>query len=203
MNENDEYSYSNRDLYRGMIRYALYKYGKLTAKELQKYTGIKRQTVYNYLSELTREGLLKAEHLSLSDKPNRTIAYYSINYSSVAFPKELDDVPIADKPRKMMLSFEETRARINRVIDSNMAALVEFKTILNNLTEEEWIEKYWSDPEVDGLMHHIILLSEDRFKDYQREMKKVMNKLWLENKNKPGDHTRDIFFIGFIKHIDR
>lgn len=64
------------------------------------------------------------------------------------------------------------------------------------------MEKYWSDPEIDGLMNHVLLLSDEEFKNYQREMKKVLNKPWEAN-SKHGSHSGNVFFVGFFKNVEK
>lgn len=73
-----EFSFTSKDMIKSTIKYLLWRHHRLTAKDIQKILGLKRQRTYDYLKELVNDKELSIEYEKLKDRPNVNIAYYSI-----------------------------------------------------------------------------------------------------------------------------
>jgi hypothetical protein len=198
------YFFTQKDIIIGTIRFLLYKYRRLTAKEIQQKIGLTRQTTYNYLNELETQKLVQAEYEMVSKKKNVKVAYYSNTppRGQDYFPEEVRHFPLTERPKHTKVSYEEQIRRINRVLDMSMAAIIETKTAINRMTEKEFNEYYTRIPETDGFMNFLILLDEEEFQDYQRKMKETLNQVYAKYESDEITEIppQNIFLMSFFVH---
>ncbi|MFX0174490.1 MAG: hypothetical protein ACFE9L_21645, partial [Candidatus Hodarchaeota archaeon] len=187
-------------------RFILYKYRRLTAKEIQQKIGLTRQTTYNYLNELEAQKLVQVEYERVTKKKNVKVAYYSNTPPRVEnyWPKEVQLLPLTDRPKHTRISFDEQIRRINRVLDMSMAAIIETKTAINRLTEKEFYEYYFRIPKADGFISFLILLNDEEFREYQKKMTETLNQLWKKYESDEVSEIppQNIYIMSFFVHPD-
>ncbi|UCG03976.1 MAG: hypothetical protein JSW11_08305 [Candidatus Heimdallarchaeota archaeon] len=202
MNRRD-YFFAQKDIIIGTIRFLLYKYRRLTAKEIQVKIGLTRQTTYNYLSDLESQKLVKIEYERVSKKKNVKVAYYS--NTPQGFPKDVENLPITERPRHAQFSHEERIKRINRILDMSIAAIIETKTAINRMTEGEFDEYYTRIPGVDGFINFLVSLNDEEFRDFQMKMKETFNQLWAKYESNEVSEipSQNVFLMSFFIHPEK
>ncbi|MFX0052753.1 MAG: MarR family transcriptional regulator, partial [Candidatus Hermodarchaeota archaeon] len=185
-------------------RFILYKYRRLTAKEIQQKIGLTRQTAYNYLNELEAQKLVQVEYERVSKKKNVKVAHYSNTppRGEDFWPKEVQHLPLTERPKHTRISFDEQIRRINRILDMNMAAIIETKTAINRLTEKKFYEYYTRIPEADGFINFLILLNDEEFREYQKKMTDTLNQLWKKYESDEVSEIppQNIHIMSFFAH---
>ncbi|MFX1336783.1 MAG: winged helix-turn-helix domain-containing protein, partial [Promethearchaeota archaeon] len=192
-NKNDYLS--SKTIVKGIIVFLLFRSGSLTAKQIQKRIGLKRQTTYNYLKELQEEGRIEAKYERLEDRPNLSVAYYSIKKPPFS---ENEDKPLTQR-HKEGFSVEG----IKNALDSNIAALIELRAAFNRMTHDEIDSFVRCAPEVWGYYGFTYLLTDGEYGELQIEFKEMLNRLhkkWSESQDH-GKHSGNVFTFTFYKSV--
>ncbi|MFX1504616.1 MAG: helix-turn-helix domain-containing protein [Promethearchaeota archaeon] len=186
---------SSKTIFKGIITFLVFRYGSLTAKQIQKRLGLKRQTTYNYLKELLEEGRIEAKYERIKERPNLSVAYYSLKKSTVS---EEEDKPLTQR-HKEGFSVE----RIKNALDSNIAALIELRATFNRMNDDEIDAFVRCAPQVWGYYGFTYLLTDDEYGELQMEFKEMINRLnkkWSESEDH-GKHSGNVFTFTFYKSI--
>jgi DNA-binding Lrp family transcriptional regulator len=192
--EKNEYL-SSKTIFKGLIVFLLYQYGRLTAKQIIKRIGLKRQSTYNYLKELQEEGRIKAEYERLKDRPNLSVAYYSVKKSNRS---EYEDKSLTQRHKK-----DFSVGKIKNALDSNIAALIELRATFNRMTDDEIDSFIKCAPEVWGYYGFTYLLTDNEYGELQIEFKELINRLskkWSEGQDH-SEHSGNVFTFTFYKSI--
>jgi Mn-dependent DtxR family transcriptional regulator len=186
---------SSKSIIKGLIGFLLYRYGSLTAKQIQQKIGLKRQSTYNYLKELQEEGRIEAQYERLKERPNLSIAYYSIKRHHVV---DQEDKAITQRHKE-----EFNVDKIKNSIDTNIAALLELKSAFNRMTNDEIDAFIRCDRHVWGFYGFTWLLTDEEYGELQIEFKELIDRLykkWSESKDH-GKHSGNAFIFTFYKSI--
>ncbi|MFX0209344.1 MAG: winged helix-turn-helix transcriptional regulator [Candidatus Hodarchaeota archaeon] len=186
---------SSKTIFKGIIVFLIFRYGSLTAKQIQKRLGLKRQTTYNYLKELQEEGRIEVRYERLKDRPNLSVAYYSLKKPPLS---EDEDKPLTQRHKEGF-----SVKRIKNALDSNIAALLELRAAFNRMTDDEIDAFVRSVPEAWGYYGFTYLLTDDEYGELQIEFKEMINrfnKKWSESEDH-GKHSGNVFTFTFYKSI--
>ena len=186
----------SNDFLKEAIIYILFRYDGLTAKEIQEKLGLKRQTTYNYLSELVEKNEIGMEESFLESNPNvKTIIYkykrrtpLPVNYKA-----RLRDV-IKDK------SPDAIRNELNHQIKMTIASLIETMSSINNIEDEQllnYISKTNFGPGLD-----ILLLSDQEYDELGTQFQNVLIELWKKWKSNMNKENKNIVHIGGLKSFE-
>ncbi|MFW9905933.1 MAG: hypothetical protein ACFFFH_16545 [Candidatus Thorarchaeota archaeon] len=189
---------SIKSLFKGAIRFLLFRYGNLTAKQIQKKFRLKRQTTYNYLKELVEEGAINIKYEKIETRSNLSVAYYSFNRQQLL---TRNDQLITETIKKES-EFQSSRSveRMKNAVDSSIGALLEIKSAFNDMTNEEIENFVKCDPNVWGFFSLTYLLTDDEYKELIIEMKKIVNKFDKKESNQ-HNHQGNVFTFAFYKAL--
>ncbi|MFX0172261.1 MAG: winged helix-turn-helix transcriptional regulator [Candidatus Hodarchaeota archaeon] len=186
---------SSKSIIKGLIGFLLYRYGRLTAKQIQQKIGLKRQSTYNYLKELQEEGRIEAQYERLKDRPNLSIAYYSIKRQHIV---DQEDKTITQRHKE-----EFNVDKIKNSIDTNIAALLELKSAFNRMTNVEIDAFIRCDRHAWGFYGFTWLLTDEEYGELQIKFKELIDRLhnkWSESEDH-GRHSGNVFIFAFYKSI--
>ena len=116
---------SSKSTIKGLITFILFRYGKLTAKQIQSRLGLKKQTTYNYLKELQNDDRIGVEYSKVESRPNLSVAYYFIKKPT---PPPPDDISLSEH-HKRTFSVEQIKNSLN----NNIAALLELRVAFDRM----------------------------------------------------------------------
>lgn len=190
---------SSKALLKGAIRSLLYRYGPLTAKEIQERLGLRQQTTYNYMNELVADGEIEVKYEKLKERANLTRAYYS--YKPPLF-REQDELSYTDLIVKTSHPLESLLEQIKNTSDTSLALILQIKAAINRMTDEE-VENYVRcDPDVWGYFSSPLFLTEDEYGELQTEFKELLNRLVKKWVDQPSDKPKgNIFTFMFYKTL--
>lgn len=177
----------------------LFRYGPLTAKEIQERFGLKQQTTYNYMNELVAEGEIEVKYEKLKERANLSRAYYSHKYPLF---REQNELSYTDRIVETSHPLESLLEQLRNTSDTSLAVILQIKAALNRMTDEEVEEYVRCDPEVWGYFSTTLFLTEDEYSELQVEFKELLNKLekkWANQLKKP--HSGNIFTFLFYKAL--
>ena len=191
-----KFELKSNDLIKEAIIYILFRYKGLTAKEIQERLGLKRQTTYNYLSELVEKKEIGMEEKFLETRPNvKTIIYkykrrtpIPVNYQA-----RLSDI-IKDKSPNWI------RNELNHQIKLTIASLIETMGSINNINDDDllsYVSKANFGPGLD-----ILLLSDQEYEELGMQIQKVLVELWEKWKTNENIENRNIVHIGGFKSFE-
>ncbi|NHJ02936.1 MAG: hypothetical protein EAX86_12440 [Candidatus Heimdallarchaeota archaeon] len=193
---------STRSLFKAAIRFLLFRYGELTAKEIQEKFGLKRQTTYNYLKELAEENKIEVKYEKVPDRPNLSVAIYSFNCQQLLSHTEDSLTETIAKEAEEHLSI--SIRRMHNAIDSSLGALLELKAAFNRMSDEE-IENYVKcDPIGWGFFSMTLLLTDTEYNELIEEFQTLINRLnrkWTEKKENQVSHSGNVFTFTFYKRL--
>ncbi|MHA2029992.1 MAG: hypothetical protein ACW98K_15665 [Candidatus Kariarchaeaceae archaeon] len=191
----DEYL-SSKTIIKGLITFIIFRYGNLTAKQIQSKLGLKKQTTYNYLKEMQKEGSLGVEYTKVETRPNVSVANYFVKKTP---PPSSLDVPLSQHHKE---SFSVQQ--ILRSLNTNIAALLELRAAFQRMTNEEISAFIKCDPVVWGFYGFTYLLTDEEYGELQIEFKQLIDKLdkkWKDNQ--PSDvHSGNVFTFSFYKSLE-
>ncbi|UCG02281.1 MAG: hypothetical protein JSW11_22160 [Candidatus Heimdallarchaeota archaeon] len=188
---------SSKAIYKGLIRFLLFRDGELTAKQLQVKTGLKRQSCYNYLKEMKNEGKVSVRYEKVKNKPQIQEAHYSRKHE--ALPKDHDY--LSERIRVESSDHEKMLRRIKLAIESNIGALLEIEAAFNRMTPQEAANYVKCDPW--GFYGFTALLTDKEYNELITEFKSMfdrLNKKWEEEKEE-DTHSGNVFTFTFYKTI--
>lgn len=197
--EKKGFNYSSKDLIKSTIKFLLYRHGKLTAADLQYRIGLKRQSTYNYLNELLSSNEITVDYEPKPGKPNWNISYYSIKRREL--PKELQNSSYTERVRNQDPEWDDKKKRMIDVFNMNIAAIIEAKAALANMSDEEFKSYIVMKPDVWGIFTSIFLLTDEEYIELQLKFKKLINNFIEKSKEKDNlKQSGNIFSFGFIRN---
>ncbi|MHA2271095.1 MAG: winged helix-turn-helix domain-containing protein [Candidatus Hodarchaeales archaeon] len=190
---------SSKALLKGAIRSLLYRYGPLTAKEIQERFGLRQQTTYNYMNELVADGEIEVKYEKLKERANLTRAYYS--HKPPLF-REQTELSYTDQIVETSQPLESLLEQIKNTSDTNLALILQIKAAINRMTDEE-VENYVRcDPDAWGYFSSPFLLTEDEYSELQVKFKELLNRLVKKWADQPSDKPKgNIFTFMFYKTL--
>ncbi|MFX1284016.1 MAG: hypothetical protein ACFFB5_10195 [Promethearchaeota archaeon] len=193
--------FSNKPIFKGVIRFLLFRYGPQTAKQIQIKLGLKQQTTYNYLNELVDEGRIEVKYEKLEKRSNLTRAYYY--HKQLPFFPDPEEMPYTDRIMKASRSVENLVKQVRSGIESSLGAILEIKAAIDRMTDKEVEEYVKCDPIVWGFFTTTMLLTDEEYSELQIEFKELLNKLdnkWV-NEHEKDVHSGNVFTFMFYKAI--
>ena len=190
--------YSNQDIIKATIKFVLYRHGKLTAKDIQEKTGLKRQTTYNYLKKMVDDESLDIEYEPKEGKPYWNITYYKIRRKDNS--EEKKDISYTEKVKRRDKDWLERRKTILEILNLNMAALIEARTFIHNLTIEEFRDYILMKPDIWGTFTSIFLLTDEEYTNLQSKFKEFMNE-YMKSANTDSNAVKgkNVFLYSFLR----
>ncbi|MFX0121797.1 MAG: winged helix-turn-helix transcriptional regulator [Promethearchaeota archaeon] len=194
----DEYL-SSKAIFKGLIRFLLFRDGELTAKQLQVKTGLKRQSCYNYLKELKEEGKVRVRSEKDENRSNIIVTYYSIKHE----PPPRDYDTLSERIKHDSMDDEKMLTRIKSALEANIGALLEISTAINRMKPQEVAKYVKCDPIVWGFYGFTALLTDEEYSELITEFKSLYDRLnakWERN-NTQDTHSGNVFTFTFYKTI--
>jgi hypothetical protein len=191
---------SSKALLKGAIRSLLYRYGPLTAKEIQGRFGLRQQTTYNYMNELVADGEIEMEYVKdVKGRANLSRAYYS--HKPPLF-REQTELSYTDQIVETSHPLESLLEQIKNTSDTSLALILQIKAAINRMTDEE-VENYVRcDPDAWGYFSSPFFLTEDEYGELQTEFKELLNRLVKKWADQPSDKPKgNVFTFTFYKSI--
>ncbi|PWI48568.1 hypothetical protein CEE45_05870 [Candidatus Heimdallarchaeota archaeon B3_Heim] len=207
--------YSSGELIRPSILWLLLRKTELTAKDIQEFLGLKRQTTYNYLKELEDKGWIKVEYRQHESKPHMNVGYYSRVKKKAKpgaskkkkqwiFPADnyLAKLTASDDASDPECEYCDGKVKnaIIEKINFGIAALSEKKKFIRNMSDEELTVFLETNKHFPGPSLDVLLLTNDEFEQFGQRMKELYSttiERWLiEHSNM---HDENFVLVGFFK----
>ncbi len=193
---------STKSLFKATIRFLLFRYGKLTAKQIQERIGLKRQTTYNYLKELVEEEKVTINYQKVPDHPNLNVANYTFNRQQLLTRTKdtLTKTIAKETEEELSISIK----RMHNAIDSSLGALLELKAAFNRMSDEEIEKHVRCDPISWGFFSLTLLLTDTEYNELIGEFQSLINRFdqkWTENPETQNVHSGNVFTFAFYKTL--
>ncbi len=186
---------SSKEIIKTSMKYMIYRFGPLTAKNFQEKLNLKRQRTYEYLKELVSDEELNITYKPHPDRPNIKIAYYSIpdvKYDPNCTAEIYKEICIR-RINYAIAGFLEAKAAINKMSSDEFAVYDDF--------DNKNAKFYGATPGVH-------FLTDDEYVDYYQGFFNLMKEIRKKNKKRNEDipkderiiHEGNLMIFGFFKN---
>ncbi|MFW9929802.1 MAG: hypothetical protein ACFFD1_10460 [Candidatus Thorarchaeota archaeon] len=189
------FSLKTGEIIKNSIIYLVFRYGGLTAKEIQKKLGLKRQTTYNYLNELVEHNEINTKEEFLDSNPNVKTLIYTYN--------RRNPEPIQYKIRFSELfknkTANEIRQELNYQINISIASLIEAFSFINSIDDKKLVEYAVETYSPIGPGMDMITLSDEEFEELGKGFEELLKNLWSSWRKRPTKGGNNLFLAGGFK----
>ncbi|UCE12208.1 MAG: MarR family transcriptional regulator [Candidatus Heimdallarchaeota archaeon] len=200
----------HRSIYKESILFLLKRYEKLSAQQIQEKIGLKRQTTYNYLNKLKKQNLVQIDYLPHPENPRINVAWYSVKSSKKEIPSDIGNkIYLAEEVitnKEKQFSRSQIKKMLLKKINFTMAALLEQKTIIEQLDDQkiiEYLHETYKTENYPGPFVSLVFLTNEEYKEIGEKFQDFFNQLWNKwREESPGQSDGNIFLYGFFKAPD-